>query len=78
MKVAAAGFLHDITANLGEMSSTVLSGVEIETKCGHGHGEKLFLSANELKHLMKVLQNSPILRQFDYYVEDYDQNKYRT
>jgi len=27
---------------------------------------------------MKVLQNSPILRQFDYYVEDYDQNKYRT
>ena len=78
IKVGANGFMHDITANLGEGSATVLSGVEITTKCGHDHSEKLFLSANELKHLMKVLQNSPILKQFDYYVEDNEKNKYRT
>ena len=78
IKVGANGFMHDITANLGEGSATVLSGVEITTKCGHDHSEELFLSANELKHLMKVLQNSPILKQFDYYVEDNEKNKYRT
>lgn len=78
VKVGAGGFMHDITANFGEGSVTVLSGVEIETKCDHGNSEKLFLSANELKHLMKALHNSPILKQFDYYEEDYDKNKYRT
>lgn len=79
VKVAAAGFPHHITANFDEMrSTTVLSGVEIETKCEHGHTEKLFLSANELKYLMRVLQNSPILKQFDYYTEDVERNSVRT
>ena len=63
VKVSSVGFPHrTITADLGEMRSTELSGVEIETKCDRGPSEKLFLSANELKHLMKVLQNSPILK----------------
>ena len=77
VKVASRGFCHDVESCLGEISSTELSGVEIETRCGD-QVQTLFLSANELKHLMRVLQNSPVLRQFDYYVEDYDKSKYRT
>ena len=64
VKASQKGFLHHITCDFGEWRSTVLSGVEIETK-----GEKFFLSANELKYLMKALQNSPILKQLDYYDE---------
>ena len=65
IRVGAAGFLHHITCDLGEWRSTVLSGVEIETNL-NGR-DKFFLSANELKYLMKVLQNSPILKQLDYF-----------
>ncbi|MBP5241243.1 MAG: hypothetical protein J6Z26_04980 [Bacteroidales bacterium] len=68
VKVGARGYCHNVEAFLGEGSSTVLSGVEIETRCGH-QVETLFLSANELKYLMKALQNSPILKQLDYYDE---------
>jgi len=71
IKVNSKGFLHHITCNSYEnMRSTVLSGVEIETRCGLGNERgKFFISANELKYLMKVLQNSPILKQLDYYEE---------
>lgn len=50
-------------------SATVLSGVEIET---HLDGEKksLFLSTNELKFLMDLLKDSPIIQQLDW-GEDY-------
>lgn len=73
VKASAKGFLHHVTSNLGELRSTVLSGIEIETRCGLGNeNEKLFLSANELKYLMSMLQNSPILQQLDYYAE-YDE-----
>ena len=77
VKVGDRGYCHNVEAFLGEGSSTVLSGVEIETRCGH-QVETLFLSANELKYLMKALQNSPILKQFDYLEDDYDRNKCRT
>ena len=71
VRVSATGFNHRaLTINPGEIgTNTVLSGVEIETNCGNGLVEKLFLSANELKYLMRALQNSPILKQWDYYVE---------
>lgn len=70
VRASAAGFNHhELTMSPGEMGiNTVLSGVEIETKCGK-HFEKIFLSANELKYLMKVLQDSPILKQLDYYTK---------
>jgi hypothetical protein len=66
VKVGTRGFCHNAEAFRGEGCNTNLSGVEIETRCG-GQSEKLFLSANELKYLMNVLQNSPILQQLDYY-----------
>jgi len=70
IKASSRGFLHHITCNFGEWRSTVLSGVEIETHCERGYGtEKIFISANELKYLMNVLQGSPILKQLDYYQE---------
>ena len=71
IKVNSKGFLHHISCNSYEdLRSTVLSGVEIETRCGLGNErEKFFISTNELKYLMKELQNSPILKQLDYYEE---------
>lgn len=79
IRVGARGFLHHITCDYGDWRSTVLSGIEIETKCGLGHEtEKFFLSANELKYLIEVLQNSPILKQFDYYEEDVKKNMVHT
>lgn len=69
IKAGASGFLHHITCNFGDFRSTVLSGVEIETRCGYER-ERFFLSANELKYLIDVLQDSPLLKQFDYYEED--------
>lgn len=70
VKVGAKSYLHHITCDWGDWRSTVLSGVEIETSCGSGRvGEKFFLSANEVKHLIKVLKDSPILKQLDYYSE---------
>lgn len=71
INVNSKGFLHHITCNsYEEMRSTVLSGVEIETCCGLGYErDRFFLSANELKYLMNVLHNSPILKQLDYYEE---------
>lgn len=74
VKVSSRGFLHHITCNWKDWRSTELSGVEIETKCGGNKHEKFFLSANELKYLMKVLQNSPILKQLDYYEECDEEN----
>ena len=79
VRVSSRGFLHHITCDYGEGSATVLSGVEIETHCGLGRNrEKFFLSANELKYLMKALQNSPVLKQLDYYTEDTEKNMRRT
>lgn len=49
-------------------TSIVLSGVEIETfveQRGDTTKQKIFLSTNELKYLLKVLSNSPILKQED-------------
>ena len=70
VKVSSRGFCHNAEALCGEgWASTELSGVEIETKCG-GNVEKIFLSANELKYLIKVLRDSPILKQLDYYEVD--------
>ena len=78
IKVNSKGFLHHIT-NFGDGQSTVLSGVEIETHCGLGNKrEKFFISTNELKHLIKVLHISPILKQFDYYTEDVERNSVRS
>lgn len=75
VRVCAAGFNHhERTMSPGEGGvNTVLSGVEITNKNG-----RVFLSANELKHLIKVLHNSPILKQFDYYTEDVERNSVRT
>lgn len=62
VKMGNRAFLHDITCNMDNWRATVLSGIEIETG-----GERLFLSANEVKLLMKILKDSPLLKQFDYY-----------
>lgn len=78
IRVGARGFLHHITCDYGDWCSTILSGVEIETKCGSGKSEKFFLSANELKYIMEVLKDSPILKQFDYYEETTERNLART
>lgn len=76
--VGANEFTHHITIQIGEvLSATALSGVKIETDGPLGK-EKIFLSANELKYLMKALQNSPILKQLDYYEGENEKNKYRT
>ena len=70
IKASSRGFLHHITCDYGEWRSTILSGVEIETHCGLGNNsEKIFLSANELKYIIEMLQDSPILKQLDYYQE---------
>ena len=64
IKAKAIGYyFNSPTADL--FITTVLSGVEIETRCG-SQRERLFLSANELKYLIKVLQDSPLIKQFDY------------
>lgn len=75
VRVSAAGFNHHLLSlNPGEFgTNTVLSGVEINNKDG-----RVFLSTNELKYLIKMLQNSPILKQFDYYEEDVMINMVRT
>ena len=47
----------------------VLSGVELEiTSQGRYFSEtqRIFISTNELKHLLKMLENSPILKQYDW------------
>jgi hypothetical protein len=42
-----------------------LSGVEIKSRIGNGSVQTIFLSTNELKYLMNILKNSPILKQLD-------------
>ena len=75
IRVGAKGFLHHITSSWNFNKCTVLSGVEIESRCGLGNErEKFFLSANELKYLIRALQESPILKQLDYYSE-YDESE---
>lgn len=74
ISVGSQDFLHHLTCNWGEWRYTVLSGVVIETHCGLGnHKDSIFLSASELKYLMDVLQNSPILKQSDYFA-DYNES----
>lgn len=69
VKVSQRNYIYNITANQGELSGLCLSGVEIETYVGGYAGDKqkqkVFLSTSELKYLMKVLANSPILQQED-------------
>ena len=45
---------------------TVLSGVTIRTTVGEVVQGEVFLTANELKHLIETLKNSPIIEQYDY------------
>lgn len=60
---------NHITAGFNGDSGLILSGVEIETYVEEHSGDRriqrVFLSTNELKYLMKVLANSPILQQED-------------
>lgn len=69
VKVSQRDYMYHITANWGKLSGLCLSGVEIETYVGGCAGDKqkqkVFLSTSELKYLMKVLANSPILQQED-------------
>lgn len=78
VRVGAKSFLHHMTCDFDDWASTVLSGVEIETKCGFGQSEKFFLSINELRYLMEVLKDSPIMKQFDYQTESLRRNMVRT
>ena len=69
VKVSYENHIYSITAGEGEVYGLHLSGVEIETyvggRTGGNHKQKVFLSTNELKYLLKVLANSPILKQDD-------------
>lgn len=80
VKVSQRDYMYHITANWGELSGLCLSGVEIETYVGGCAGDKqkqkVFLSTSELKYLMKVLANSPILQQED--CEWLDRQRWRT
>lgn len=80
VKVSQRDYMYHITANWGELSGLCLSGVEIETYVGGCAGDKqkqkVFLSTSELKYLMKVLANSPILQQED--CEWMDRQRWRT
>ena len=78
VRIGVETFLHHITCEFDDWASTVLSGVEIETKCGFGQSEKIFLSVNELKYLMEILKDSPIMQQFDYQTESIRRNMVRT
>ena len=72
VRVDSRSYLYSHTGN----TSIVLSGVEIETfveQRGDTTKQKIFLSTNELKYLLKVLSNSPILKQEDC---DVDYNPY--
>lgn len=72
VRVDSRYYLYSHTGN----TSIVLSGVEIETfveQRGDTTKQKIFLSTNELKYLLKVLSNSPILKQEDC---DVDYNPY--
>ena len=66
VKVATKSYLYSLTGD----QSLILSGVEIESHVGGHTGDKqvqkIFLSTNELKCLLKVLSHSPILQQKDY------------
>ena len=66
VKVATKSYLYSFTGD----QSLILSGVEIESRVGGRTGDKqvqkIFLSTNELKCLLKVLSHSPILQQEDY------------
>ena len=45
---------------------TVLSGITIKTYVGEAKRGEVFLSSNELKKLIDLLKDSPLLEQFDY------------
>lgn len=80
VKVSYENHIYSITAGEGEVYGLHLSGVEIETyvggRTGGNHKQKVFLSTNELKYLLKVLANSPILQQED--CEWLDRQRWRT
>ena len=63
---------HHVTAYPGAREATGLSGVEIETWFDNGRRRSVFLSAKEIIYLFKVLQDSPILKQYDYSWCDFD------
>lgn len=70
VKIMEKSYMYHITAGADDVSGITLSGIEIESYVGGYAGDKekqkIFLSTNELKYLLKVLSNSPILQQEDY------------
>ncbi|MDR1348840.1 MAG: hypothetical protein LBJ63_10550 [Prevotellaceae bacterium] len=61
VKVSARGVMRSLT----QPQIICVSGVEIESRMSGSGVEKLFLSTNELKYLMEIFKNSPILKQLD-------------
>lgn len=65
IRIAYKSYMYSCTGDI----SIDLSGVEVETfvkgHAGDKQKQKVFLSTNELKYLLKVLSNSPILQQED-------------
>lgn len=78
VKCSALEVLHHITACSGECEATGFSGVEIETWFDNAKHDSVFLSVNEIKYLFKVLNDSPLLSQYNYQCNDYDKVKYYT